>query len=228
MSDTVLVTGANRGIGLEIARELLARGHAVLAACRDPSAATGLGALDGGDRLEALALDVADGGSVAALARALSGRTIDALVNNAGRMRREASVEEVDHDDWALTFAVNAQGPLRVATALKANLAASANPRVLTVSSQLGSLERAGAGNVAYRASKAAANMAMRTLAAEWRDDGIAVCAVHPGWVRTDMGGSEADLAPHRSAADLVALLERLSIDDTGRFLNHDGAPMPW
>ena len=228
MSDTVLVTGANRGIGLEIVRELLERGHRAIAACRDPDAATALAALGGDERLEVHALDVADGDSVAALAHTLSGRTVDALVNNAGRMRRESSVAEVDHDDWASSFAVNAQGPLRVAVALRAHLAASSNPRVLTVTSQLGSLERAGPGNVSYRASKAAANMAMRTLAAEWREDGIVVCTVHPGWVRTDMGGSEADLAPRRSAADLVALLERLTIEDTGRFLDHDGGDMPW
>ena len=238
MGDTVLVTGANRGIGLEIARALLDRGHRVVACCRDPDAATALAALapsdghagDGaaGARLEVRALDVGDGASVAALAEALAGRPLDALVNNAGRMRREAGAADVNHDDWTTTFAINAQGPLRVATALKANLAAGSNPRVLTVSSQLGSIERATAGSIAYRSSKAAVNMAMRCLADEWSDDGIAVCTVHPGWVRTDMGGSEADLSPAESAADLVDLLERLTIADTGRFLNHDGSPLPW
>ena len=175
MSDTVLVTGANRGIGIEIVRSLLGRGHRVLATCRDPGGAEALAALAVDDRLEVLALDVGDGASVRALAEELAGRRIDALVNNAGRMRRESGVDALDYDDWLRTFAINAQAPLRVATALKAELLLAERPRVLTVSSQLGSIERAGAGNVAYRTSKAAANMAMRVLAEEWSEIGIVV-----------------------------------------------------
>ena len=228
MSDTVLVTGANRGIGLEIVRALLGRGHWVLATCRDPDGAEALAALAVDDRLEILALDVGDGASVRGLADGLAGRRIDALVNNAGRLRREGGVDDLDHDDWLRTFAIDAQGPLRVATALKANLVLAARPRVLTVSSQLGSIERAGTGNVAYRTSKAAANMAMRVLAAEWSGEGIVVTVAHPGWVRSDMGGPGADLSTAESAADLVDLLERLRPEDTGRFVNHDGSAMPW
>lgn len=229
MSDTVLLTGASRGIGLDIVRALLGRGHRTLATCRHPDAAAALSALAADDdRLEILALDVGDAASVAGLAATLEGRTIDALVNNAGRMRREASVDDIDYDDWLLTFAINSQAPLRVATALKANLLASPNPRVLTVSSQMGSLERAGTGSVAYRSSKAAVNMAMRCLAAEWASEGITVCMAHPGWVRSDMGGAKADLSTAESAADLVVLLEGLTPADNGRFVNHDGSTMPW
>ncbi len=228
MSDTVLVTGANRGIGLEIVRALLADGHRVVATCREPAKGDALRALDTDGRLEILALDVGDGASIEALAGTLRGRTLDALVNNAGRLHRESGVDDIDHDDWALTFAVNSQAPLRVATALKPNLLASSHPRVLAVSSQLGSLERAGVGLISYRSSKAALNMAMRCLAAEWASEGVVVTMVHPGWVRSDMGGSDADLSTAESAADLVALLSRLGAEHNGRFLNHDGAPMPW
>ena len=146
----------------------------------------------------------------------------------AGRVRREGGVDDLDHDDWLRTFAINAQAPLRVATALKANLALVERPRMLTVSSQLGSIERAGTGNVAYRTSKAAANMAMRVLAEEWSGIGIVVTVAHPGWVRSDMGGPHADLSTAESAADLVDLLERLRPRDSGRFVNHDGSAMPW
>jgi len=227
MSDTLLVTGANRGIGLEMTRTLLDRGHRVVAACRRPDDADGLAAL-AGERLEVVALDVGDDASIAALAATLDGRTVDALINNAGRMKREPGVDGIDRADWLRTFAVNAMAPLRVATALKPNLLRAARPRVLTVSSQMGSLERAATGDIAYRSSKAAVNMAMRCLADEWSADGITVCTVHPGWVRSDMGGAGADLSTAESAADLVALVERLVPADTGRFLNHDGVPIPW
>ena len=227
MSDTLLVTGANRGIGLEMTRTLLDRGHRVVAACRRPDDADGLAAL-AGERLEVVALDVGDDASIAALAATLDGRTVDALINNAGRMKREPGVDGIDRADWLRTFAVNAMAPLRVATALKPNLLRAARPRVLTVSSQMGSLERAATGDIAYRSSKAAVNMAMRCLADEWSADGISVCTVHPGWVRSDMGGAGADLSTAESAADLVALVERLVPADTGRFLNHDGVPIPW
>jgi len=227
MSDTLLITGANRGIGLDLTRTSLGRGHRVIAACRRPEGADELSAL-ASEHLEIVALDVGDDASISALVAALGGRSVDALINNAGRMKREPGVDGIDREDWLHTFAINAIAPLRVATALKPNLLRSRRARVLTVSSQMGSLERAGTGDVAYRSSKAAVNMAMRCLADEWSADGITVCTVHPGWVRSDMGGAGADLSTAESAADLVALLERLTPADTGRFLNHDGASMPW
>jgi len=228
MSDTILVTGANRGIGLEITRALLDDGHRVLAACREPNKATALAGLSTGHRLDLLTLDVGDAASVATLPRALAGLTIDALVNNAGRMRRESGVDGIDHDDWARTFAINSQAPLRVATALKPNLLAATNARVMTISSRMGSIALATTGSIAYRSSKAAVNMTMRCLANEWADAEITVCVAHPGWVRSDMGGDDADLSTRESARDLVDLLQRLQPTDSGRFLNHDGSVIPW
>lgn len=228
MMQTVLVTGANRGIGLEITRLLLEQGHSVIAACRDPESADSLAALAVEDCLEIVALDVGDPASVGACVKRLSGRPIDVLLNNAGVMQRESGVDDIDYDFWLHTFAINTLAPVRLAAALKPNLFASPLPRVVTVSSQMGSLARGKAGSMSYRSSKAAINMAMRSLAEEWRDDGIAVSTVHPGWVRTDMGGSDADLAPEKSAADLVRLIMGLTMANTSSFLNHDGTTMPW
>lgn len=228
MGDTSLITGANRGIGLEMTRALLAAGHHVIATCRDPDGASELAALSGDGSLEMLPLDVTDADSITRLLSTLDGRTIDALINNAGIMHRSERAGEVDDEAWMETFAVNTLAPFRLTTRLHANLQASARPRVMTVSSQMGSIERGGTGSIAYRSSKAAVNRAMRSLAEEWKGDGITVVVVHPGWVRTDLGGGEADLSPRDSGTDLARLVEGLSPSDSGRFLNHDGTAMPW
>jgi len=233
-SETLLVTGASRGIGLALTQTLLQAGHRVIATCRRPDDADALTALaavtasNEGARLEVLPLDVGDAGSVAGLASTLAGRPIDVLVNNAGRMRREQGIDDLDCEDWAATLAINTIAPVRIAAALKPNLLLAPGARLVSVSSQMGSLERASSGDIAYRSSKAALNMAMRCLADEWRADGIAVVMVHPGWVSTDMGGAGAALTPRDSAADLAALVGRVTLADTGTFLNHDGSPMPW
>lgn len=228
MKDTVLITGANRGIGLELVRCFLADGAHVFAACRKPGDATALRALAAEDVLQLVSVDVTDAESVAHMVLLLGEQCIDVLVNNAGVMRREPSVEGVDYEDWLRTFSVNSMAPLRMATALKRNLLKSRHPRVITVSSQMGSIARNGGEHVAYRSSKAAVNMVMTTLAGEWRDSGITVCNVHPGWVRTEMGGAEADLSVETSARDLADLISALTPGQSGQFLNHDGAVIPW
>lgn len=228
MTDTVLITGANRGIGLELVRTFLNDGHSVVATCRHPETADVLNELASSGRCQVEALDVADAASVAALRSALQGRCIDILINNAGVMRREPSVESVDDSAWLHTFAVNSIAPLQVATAFKSQLLQSHCPRVVTVSSQMGSIERNRGQHVAYRSSKAAVNMVMSTLATEWREVGICVCMMHPGWVRTDMGGSDADLSVDNSAAGLAAVIKGLTMAQTGQFLNYDGSLIPW
>lgn len=224
--ETSLITGANRGIGLELARQSLAAGHRVIATCRHASDAEALSALGG--MLEIHSLDVTDGAAIGALAATLGGCVIDVLVNNAGFMAERQSIDDMDHDAWLQSFSVNAIAPWRLAVAFAPHLAASARPRVVTLTSQMGSLERAGSDRVAYRSSKAAANMAMRTLALEWRGHGTIVCMLHPGWVRTDMGGSDAALGVRKSATGLLRVIDRLTIADTGSFLDHEGEELPW
>lgn len=223
---TYLVTGANRGIGLELTTQALAQGHRVIATCRNPSNASALAALDG--ELEVHALDVTDDAATTAIANHLSGLALDVLINNAGLMAERQEPGDMDYQQWMASFAINAIAPWRTSVAFAPHLEGSPRPRIATLTSQMGSLERAKSDRVAYRSSKAAANMAMRTLALEWQTRGITVCVLHPGWVRTDMGGSNATLGTTQSAAGLLNVIDGLTLADTGRFLDYQGVELPW
>lgn len=223
---TILISGANRGIGLELARLYLSRGFEVVAGVRDPASAPA-GALAGAT---VLALDVASDESVAALAAALKGRPIDILVNNAGVIGppRQSSTD-MDFAGFLDTLNVNTVGPLRLTQALLPNLRLSKlRPRVAVLTSRMGSLSSAQSDSLAYRASKAAANKVVQGLATDLVSDGIAVAAIHPGWVRTDMGGSAADIDATTSVRGIAAVLDGLSLATTGRFVDHGGNELPW
>jgi NAD(P)-dependent dehydrogenase (short-subunit alcohol dehydrogenase family) len=222
---TWLVTGANRGIGLGLARALGARGDAVIAGVRDPASAGALRAL--GARVEVVPLDVADARSVAAAAAAVGGRPIDVLVNNAGVYgpKRQGAFD-LDPDAFLATLAVNSVGPFRVLQAFRRNLGRGA--KVVTISSTMGSFERGGAGYAAYRASKAAVNRAVAATAGELAGHGIVSVVMHPGWVRTDMGGAGADLSVEESATGILRTIDGLGAADAGRFFEWDGRRAPW
>jgi NAD(P)-dependent dehydrogenase (short-subunit alcohol dehydrogenase family) len=228
---TILVTGASRGIGFGLVERLAARGDRVLACARDPGS-PGLAALAArhAGRLTLHRLDVADPDSVARLAAGLEGQPLDVVVNNAGIHgpdRQDAL--DMDFDGFAQTLAVNTLAPLRVAQALLPNLRAGERRRLVTVSSIMGQLAGGGGpGDIAYRTSKAAVNKVMQGLAAELRPSGITVVVVHPGWVKTDMGGRGATLTVEQSTRGLIALIDSLTIDKTGSFLNYDGRPLAW
>jgi len=223
---TYLITGANRGIGLEMTRQLLAGGHRVVATCRNPGTAEALSSMHG--LLDVHALDVTDDMAVVELANQLNGLVLDVLVNNAGFMAERQSVGDMDYEQWLASFGVNAIAPWRVALAFAPHLFAATQPRLVTLTSQMGSIERAGSDRVAYRSSKAAANMAMRTLALEWQARGITVCMLHPGWVRTQMGGDDAALGTTESAEAMLQVIDALTLTETGKFLNYDGSEIPW
>lgn len=135
---------------------------------------------------------------------------------------------DMDFDAWAQTFAVNTMAPLRLALALKPALMRAARPRAITISSQMGALSRRTKGSYAYRSTKAAVNKTMQLLAEEWRSNGICVAVIHPGWVRTDMGGSVAQIEPSESADGLFTVARDLTLADTGRFLQWTGEAHPW
>lgn len=223
---TYLITGANRGIGLEMTQQLAACGHRVIATCRNPMTADALSSTQG--QVDLQTLDVTDESAVAALANLLNGQVIDVLVNNAGTMAERQSVDDMNYEQWMASFAVNAIAPWRIALAFASHLSASPRPRLITLTSQMGSIARAGCDRVAYRSSKAAANMAMRTLALEWQARGITVCMLHPGWVRTQMGGGDATLSTTESASAILQTIDAITPADTGRFLNYDGSEIPW
>ena len=222
---TVIVTGANRGLGLEFARQFAAAGANVVGTARDPEAATELAAA--GARV--LQLDVSDDASVAAFALAIGDAPVHLLINNAG-MSGRSLIDEVSHVELVRRiFDVNTLGPMRVTDALLPNLLAADEAFIVNVSSRLGSLtENTIGGYHGYRESKAALNMYSRSLAADHRDDGIVAVCVSPGWVRTDMGGPQAPLSPEESISGLRKVIEGLDAEASGKFLNHDGTELDW
>ncbi len=225
--ETVLITGANRGIGLALAKAGQASGRRVIATCRNPEGAGDLQALAGPD-FAVERLDIADSASIRALADRLADQTIDILFQNAGVYGGERqSRTNMDSQAWLETLRVSVIAPFEVATAFEPHLKRSARGRLVTLSSQMGSIAGASTGAYAYRSAKAALNRVMRLMALELAGS-VIVVPVHPGWVRTDMGGTGADLAPEQSAAGLLALADRLTPADSGRFWNWDGRELPW
>jgi NAD(P)-dependent dehydrogenase (short-subunit alcohol dehydrogenase family) len=217
---TVLITGANRGIGLQLCRQFAARGDEVIAVCRETSdelSALGIRVIDG--------IDVGSGTAVETLRQELDGEPIDILVNNAGMLLRDA-FGDLDYDAMAEQYRVNALGPLRVTEALADNLNEGA--KVAIVSSRVGSIEDNGSGgNYGYRASKAAVNMIGTNLKHELHPRGIAVALLHPGLVATNMtGGSGID--PADSASGLIARIDDLSMENSGGFWHAEGYALPW
>jgi NAD(P)-dependent dehydrogenase (short-subunit alcohol dehydrogenase family) len=242
---TLLVTGANRGLGLEFARQYAADGWRVLACTRAPAAASELqelaaGSAAGSAGLEVLALDVGDPDAIAALARRLSGTPVDVLLNNAGVFGPKPGADQdlrqqFGHLDPAVLedlYRVNAIAPLRMAEAFVEHVAASGQKKIATISSSVGSIGQArskGEGGLyAYRMSKAAVNMAMAALASDVAPRGISVGVYCPGWVRTAMGGPRAPLTPAESIAGLRARIAELDAARSGRFYLYDGTELPW
>ena len=226
---TVLITGTNKGVGLELTKLYAGRGDTVLAACRDPEGAADLAAVPG--RVEIHGVVVGDDASVGALSASLGDRPIDLLINNAGTVGPDFAAQTtyaMDYDRWAEAFNVNAIGPVRVLQAVMANLKAARAAKVMTVTSQMGALSLDLMAAHGYSASKAAVNKFMRLAAIDLKDDGIAVGLVHPGWVRTDMGGPNAELSAAESAAGVAAVCDRLSLENTGGFWKWNGEDHAW
>lgn len=231
MPHTWMITGANRGIGLALTMELLRRGDHVVAAARNPwGGALGELAAAHPAALLPLELDVTSDESVAAAKGALDGRPIDVLVNNAGihGPRGTESALAMDFDVWREVFEVNVYGPLRVSQALLANVEAGSGRKIATITSRMGSIGLNPSGSLAYRSSKAAVNMAMVVFGNAMRERGIAQLLFHPGWVRTDMGGGGADIAPSESAAGLIATIDASGMAQTNSFRTWQGEPIPW
>ncbi len=221
---TVLITGANRGIGLALVREFQSKGHTIIATARDPGAATDLKATGA----ELHALDVADPASIAALAAALKGRPLDFLINNAGLGDR-AAIDKLDYDRFEELLSVNTVAPIRMLDALTPNLAAGKDKIAAALSSQLGSIENTDMGfGLAYRVSKAGLNMGLRAAAHTLADKGITLLALHPGWVRTDMGGDSAPVEPADSAAGLYKVITGSGPSKELRFFDFQGKTLPW
>jgi NAD(P)-dependent dehydrogenase (short-subunit alcohol dehydrogenase family) len=228
---TVLVSGANRGLGREFVRQYAADGWKVYAACRDPRKAAELGRLAAGNgRIEVLAMDVANGASVAAAAGRIAGAPIDLLVNNAGvGSPKGQKLGSLDYAAWARVLDINTLGPVRVTEAFLPNLERGGGKKVVTITSKMGSIDDNGSGgSYAYRTSKTAVNMAVKSLSIDLAPRGITCIVVHPGWVRTDMGGPSGLISPEESISGIRRVIARLTPADAGGFFNYDGKPIAW
>jgi NAD(P)-dependent dehydrogenase (short-subunit alcohol dehydrogenase family) len=224
---TILITGAARGIGMALCADALRRGWAVIGSVRDAAAAKALEA-EFGAQFQALVFDVTDAAAIARAAASLD-RPIDVLINNAGIIGPDRqSALDMDFDGFAQTLAVNVLAPLRIAQAFLPHLRRSGRPRLMTISSGMGSMSYASSDHLAYRASKAAVNKVTQGLATDLRRFGIAVASLHPGWVRTDMGGRGADIEAGESARGILDIAEKLDLAGTGNFLRYDGSQMAW
>ena len=226
-----IVTGANRGLGLEFTRQLLARGDHVIAACRHPGKASELNHLAGEypGRLHVLPLDVAEEKSRTAFARELPlvADGIDLLINNAGVLHSGERWGNVSEASLADSLRTNAMGPFLLAQALAPQLADGAT--VANISSGMGSIsDDPDFHSPSYRISKAALNMATRMLAKALESRGIPVIALCPGWVRTDMGGSSAQITPAESVSALLQVIDATKPERSGGFFDRFGKPMPW
>lgn len=220
---TILITGANRGLGLEFARQYAAAGWRVLVTVRDPL--SGKAASDAG--AEVYVADVSDPASVQRLKGALAGVALDVVLNNAGIYGENQSFGAVDADGFMKVMRTNALAPLKMAEAFADQLAG--RKIIATVSSLMGSVAENTSGNFyAYRASKAAVNMIMKTLALDLAARGITAIALSPGWVQTDMGGPNAPLTPPEAVAGMRAVLDKVSLNDSGKFFHFDGRELPW
>ena len=225
-SSTILITGANRGIGLEFVRQYAAIGCKIIACCRNSLSIDAVQALDVAVEIESL--DVADSTSIESLGDRLSGRAIDLVINNAAVRGHIGGLADIDPDDFLATMKVNVLAPLLLTRALLPALSSGRGRTVAMISSRAGSITEGhdDDGDYAYRCSKSALNMATAKLAYEFRT--LTVISLHPGWVKTDMGGRDAEIPVSESVAGMRRVLSTLSPLASGAFLAHDGSTIAW
>ena len=231
---TVLVTGANRGLGAELVRQYRADGWRVLACCRRPEAS---GLTEGGG-LSVHRLDLTDHGAVEALAAELEGTAIDVLLNSAGTMGAQSFAArglgiqrfgESDYEDWTGILRVNVFGPMKMAEAFVEHVAGSEQKKIVALTSVVGSMARNRMGGLyAYRSSKAALNAVMKSMAIDLARRQIIAVAMHPGWVRTEMGGPRAEIDAVTSVAGVRRVIAGLTVEQAGRFMSWEGEELPW
>ncbi len=221
MTKTVLITGANRGIGLSLVKEYLGKGDSVIGVCRRSSSeleATGAQVIDG--------VDVSKPEDMKTLLSKLGDKKLDVLINNAGILR-SSSLNDLNYDDIMAQFEVNAVGPIRVASALLKNLGEGS--KVALITSRMGSVEdNSSGGAYGYRMSKSALNAAGKSLSIDLKPKGIAVALLHPGWVNTEMVNFNGQIEPEESAKGLVARIDELNLDNSGGFWHTNGEMLPW
>jgi len=227
----VLITGANKGIGLELTRIYAGNGDTVIACCRKPSEATALKELAADKDIEIHEVQIGEDKSVAALATKLAGRPIDLLINNAGMQGpapEKQSALHMDFDGWAEVLNINTLAPVRVMHALFDHLKLADAPKVVSITSQMGALDLDMRFAYAYCTSKAALNKFMKMAALDLAKEKIEVCVIHPGWVKTDMGGAGADITAVESAEGIVNVINGMNAENSGSFWKWNGEVHAW
>lgn len=230
---TVLVTGANRGIGLEFVKQYASDGWRVLACCRNPVKAVALNALAAQHKRHVVvySLDVAEYEKIESLSRELSDESIDLLINNAGiyPTSRSDGFGATDYDAWASAFHVNTMAPLKMAESFIQQVTKSQLKTFVTITSKMGSVaDNRGGGSYVYRSSKSAVNMVMKSLAIDLESTGVISVLLHPGWVRTDMGGPNGLISTEQSVTGMRQVISQLKTENSGEFYAFDGQVVPW
>ena len=230
--NTVLITGASRGIGLEFCKQYAKQGWKVIACCRHPEQAIELTSLSvENSNVTIFTIDVLDRNCIDVLANELIELTIDLIIANAGVYgdSREHTFGNLNYDDWINTLETNVLGVVKVAEAFMPNLKRSSKPHIAVLSSQMGSIEdNSSGGSILYRSSKAALNATMKSLSIDLQTEGIGVLIFHPGWVKTDMGGSNALINAETSVTGMIKQISNFKMADTGHFIKYDGRSLPW
>jgi NAD(P)-dependent dehydrogenase (short-subunit alcohol dehydrogenase family) len=229
---TVLITGANRGLGLEFCRQYAEQGWHVIACSRNPDDAFDLNNLASRHpNVQLEQLDVSELAQIDALSGKLAAQSIDVLINNAGIYTDNKSngFGHLDYQAWIKSLLVNTEAPVKMAEAFLPQIKKSDEKLIVNISSLMGSIaDNDSGGSIFYRSSKAALNAAMKGLAIELKDQSVGVLIFHPGWVRTDMGGPNGLINAEQSVTGMRALIKNFSLDQSGSFVKYDGTPMPW
>lgn len=229
---TVLVTGANRGIGLEFVRQYLADHWQVIACCRQPQQAAELQALARQfSALQIHALDVANHARIDGLAEELRQESIDVLINNAGVYGDQSGrgFGSLDYQRWLEVFRINTQGPVKMSEAFLPHVTRSQKKLIIALSSKMGSIsDNTSGGCILYRSTKAALNAALKSISIDLRPQGVGVLILHPGWVKTDMGGPNALITVEESVSGMRRIINRFQLADSGHFLDYTGKLIPW
>ena len=228
---SVLITGANRGLGLEFTRQLAGDAERIIACCRNPARANELNqvAAQSAGVVQTRALDVTDGARIKALAAQLADQPIDLLLNNAGILGPRPASGVQDVDAWRQVLEVNTIAPLKMVEAMLDSVALSKRKLIVNITSKMGSMgDNQSGGAYIYRSSKASLNAVMKSLALDTAELGVTVLLVHPGWVSTDMGGPSGLIDAETSVTGMKSIIDRADSSLSGRFFNYDGAEIPW
>ncbi len=229
MAHQVLITGANRGLGLEFTKQYAADGWNVLACCRHSQSAVQLQVLaQTKPNIKIVSLDVADFAQIDALALQLKDVSIDLLINNAG-VYPSSSFGNVDYNEWAQGFKINSMAPLKMAEAFVQQITRSQLKKIATITSKMGSIDDNTSGeSYSYRSSKCAVNMVMKSLSIDLKPYGISTITLHPGWVQTDMGGPNGLINAQTSVTGLRKQIAELNLGNSGKFMAYDGKDINW